>query len=740
MTRGIEALRARLLDRLDVLAAELRELLAGELDANPMQPGELARDGDPATVREVLDTLDAGRELVADGMAGDIAAAVAVLVEPNAQAAVLAGPLADRWPWRRGWDLDPHVPDACLYRLLRLVAIKVAPGKLSAADLGRWPDPHLSHADVAQWAREPLNRLHPGKPADYHKALRLRGFSWTPDPGDPDLPPTMEQMRESGSLAARGPGDPIASPEAFAVEYPGSPALGDRLVAEVAESGYIRSVLALKRADGGTARIGHEALVLLCLAVRPDLADAAAWRSVRSWKTPLSGDVHNAAATAALKGSEFANDQAALQLLVTALHDACPGLVAAVAPNADPATVEAVRCREGLLALDADLANWLAGLDPAGNGADKLRDKGTERLAAYHANELDALGLFKLWSAGAAGALELAAWTLWRVRVADQWKRKRIAPPALVRAVAADVLIPAMTRQVVLPGLDDGAIRDKQGHVLGKIALTDGATLDAVRRGLGLLGTVPGHRLIRFLVHRVHDQVEAGGDPYALRVQLDGGWSALAEALCYTHNNNEVLKQLLQAGQHVEWTHPAVKIGGLWTYTATRGGPGRPGMVRITVGEVLAPGLARQLSQTGNTSRQATVAKWLVPELRTEPPVLAVPSDDQGAAWTLHRLVVGELVDRAEELAKTGSVAIGAERWRELQRQARLPGNMLRLRDSWRTGESDKAPALLIEAEPGRFTLADPHALERDFIANGGRKRTEGREAGRKGKANKGKV
>jgi len=120
--------------------------------------------------------------------------------------------------------------------------------------------------------------------------------------------------------------------------------------------------------------------------------------------------------------------------------------------------------------------------------------------------------------------------------------------------------------------------------------------------------------------------------------------------------------------------------------------------------------------------------------------VAAARANDQGAAWTLHRLALIELVDRAEELHREGAIALTPARWHALAADARLPADTLaRLLDSWRTGD-DAAPALLAEPEPGRFTLADSHAAERDFIADGGRKRTEGREAGRKGKANKGKA
>jgi len=120
--------------------------------------------------------------------------------------------------------------------------------------------------------------------------------------------------------------------------------------------------------------------------------------------------------------------------------------------------------------------------------------------------------------------------------------------------------------------------------------------------------------------------------------------------------------------------------------------------------------------------------------------VSAVENRSQGAAWTLHRLALVELVDNAEELHRTGTVAIAPQRWRELAQEARLPGDTVtRLLDSWVTGD-DKTPALLVEPERGRWTLADTHKAEREFIADSGWRRIEGRKNGRKSKEDKGKL
>ena len=102
---------------------------------------------------------------------------------------------------------------------------------------------------------------------------------------------------------------------------------------------------------------------------------------------------------------------------------------------------------------------------------------------------------------------------------------------------------------------------------------------------------------------------------------------------------------------------------------------------------------------------------------------------DQGPIWTLHRLMLVELGDYAEELAQGGSVTITSERWRELAKTAGVPLSIVdRTLDAWVAGEDEKAPALLERTGKGEWTLAEPHAPEREFIAAGGAKRAKGRK------------
>jgi hypothetical protein len=324
---------------------------------------------------------------------------------------------------------------------------------------------------------------------------------------------------------------------------------------------------------------------------------------------------------------------------------------------------------------------------------------------------------------------------LWADQVEAQLTRTAYRRPAVVRAVSMDRLLPMMTRQTQFPELDDDSIRDDKGRVLANVSLTTNTTIEMVRRGGYALGTVPGNRLIRSLIHRSHDAWNRGeNDPR--RVAFEGGWSGLVKAIGASEKAQLTLvKEIVHAGQCIVWTTPHLKAGGLWTWSERRGSKAGTGEVAFVLGDALTPGFGEQLKRTGGNSLPARIARRLVPELRYEPPMGGARELDHGRIWTLHRLLLVELVDRAEKLHTEGAVVITAERWRELARQAGVATSIVdRTLGAWVAGESETAPALLERVDRDSWTLAKPHAPERDFIKAGGESRVLGRAAKAKGR------
>ena len=325
--------------------------------------------------------------------------------------------------------------------------------------------------------------------------------------------------------------------------------------------------------------------------------------------------------------------------------------------------------------------------------------------------------------------LVLLARALWVDKITPELERLKHRRPAVARAVVRDRILPLMTRQTVFSE-PDGTIHDEKGQVLGRIALTTGATLEAVRRGADALGTVTGNRLLRALIHSSNDAWNRGEqDPR--KVAFEGGWEGLLDTIGAPSKHHTLVKEIAKAGQSIIWETPIAKHGGLWTWTERRGTRVLRGEVSFTLGDALTPGYANELALLSAKTAEARRARRLVPELRFEPPMGGARENDQGAIWTLHRLALVEFVDHATDLAKDGSVVITSARWSVLASQARLPTSILkRTLDAWTEGESERAPALLTRLHEDAYTLADPHQPERDFISLGGAERQRGQQRG----------
>lgn len=349
--------------------------------------------------------------------------------------------------------------------------------------------------------------------------------------------------------------------------------------------------------------------------------------------------------------------------------------------------------------------------------------------------------------------LNMAAKALWHDKVQPERERAATAikaleadrskrPAGVVRGTMANRIIPAMlTRQRHFEEFDEGSIKDHDGAVLGRIALTTDLTADMVRVKLEAFGTVAGQQALKTMIHRSHDEWLRGGED-ARVVEFQGGWQGMCEAIGIpaTSANMQTLQDLAVAGQVVQWSTPHVDAGGFWTWGAKRGSKAAPGHVRFTLGDAMYPGRAAELAEqarkgqlTNGNSIGARKARRIVPELRFNPPTDAVRGNEKGPALIFHRLVLVEMVDEAVQMHTHGGILLTDARRDELGTRAGLPRSVVgRVWDSWQSDESEQSPAL-IKREGDRWTLADAHAPEREFIESGGRVRGEKRKAGKAG-------
>ncbi len=386
---------------------------------------------------------------------------------------------------------------------------------------------------------------------------------------------------------------------------------------------------------------------------------------------------------------------------------------------------------DGILAWDARLARYVARIGKEGPKlAAKIYTNARERMQAYEANPHATRELWRLWLVSDETPVPLFAINLARVlwrEVVGPFLHKQ---PALAYPVHVDV-----TR------VHSRMFRTEERNGQRVLSLDHGVSLapsvemDALDgllgRGIDLLGSVTAHKALRWEVIEGHTRVMRGeSDPR--RIDIPGGWSALAETLDLSGRKGaESLRAIVYAQAHIRFKLPNGKNGNLLAYEETPAVGRRQGHVTLVLGDTLLPDYVFFLrDQLGDASRSAREAQRLVPMVEL-PPFVGRPNE-HGQQATLSMVVVRDMRERARELVTNGGVLLDLNHFAELARIAGLPTSLLvNVLDRW-TRDGDDAPAFLKRTERDRYTLGDAHAASRAFLEEAGRRELEAAESGRR--------
>lgn len=437
----------------------------------------------------------------------------------------------------------------------------------------------------------------------------------------------------------------------------------------------------------------------------------------------------------AVAGSDERSRAAAKTMLARDLRHACIDLSARLKLTSAPpqSDTDAMREDDGHLWLDRPFADALALLGPVGgelagrfmaNTSHDADDPKSTWAGWLDEHSRGGLGLGVLrcrW-------LELLTTALWNDQTGERWRNRADRQPAVVRAVAEPFAI-MTTRQGQL--FDDRQIRDDRGKVIGSIPEHDMAVIHQTREGLDLFGRVWAQRGFDELVRRAFDNYDGGLRRFH-EVTFNGGWGALAEAIGFnTKNGYGDLRKYLLAGQTIQIHDGGTQWGGLWTWKHEKAAPGRQSQLIIALGDAMLPDYVFSDRFKGDSNNRRK-AKRLVPVLRHDPPHKMVGVRARGAVYTLSRFALIELRDRAHEMDQDHAIVTTRDRWRRLAHKAGLnPKHVEVVLDGWESGDGD-APSLM-KRDGDRWTLADDHSLERDFIASAGERSRAARKRGKKG-------
>ena len=453
---------------------------------------------------------------------------------------------------------------------------------------------------------------------------------------------------------------------------------------------------------------------------------------MRLWETEAAESLHNAAAKAAL--NREGGDPAALQMLALELHKNCAGLVATVAPNVTllPDEAGAVRERDGMLALDANLAQWLEGLDAS--WAEASRDKARARLKKYRAGELDAPGLFLLWADFGAGALTNVARTLWRVRVAERWRLERrvVALPRPLVENMATTMAP-QPRQLRIDYADadaDALVRMRLGGqvIAQREAPEDVALLQALvakgGEGLSRLGERDALGLTLWIQRTVLLQHAAGVTNHC-HIHVAGPWrERVCRAAGLSDDARKNVSEYLKDLSNWRWPLPGYRtVQGLALHRETDGG----GLV-IEASRLLAGEWVQELRELGEPIPAALLASVPLPFPVWDLSVVGPRLRRKAVAFLLR--VWLELHKQAAALTQGNGVALD-ERALDLAEDCSMGRQYgKKLLAHWR-----KLDYLTRAIDADLWTLGKGHAAESAYLLEGAKRSAAGLVRYKKGLA-----
>jgi uncharacterized membrane protein len=393
--------------------------------------------------------------------------------------------------------------------------------------------------------------------------------------------------------------------------------------------------------------------------------------------------------------------------------------------------------REGMFALDADLADFIASqaIPGAKEAAEGWRKKWRADWAQQNTPGEEHWGRW----VDPLRLPRVLARVLWPLKVRPDLERERN------RRDSAGVVAPVLTSlvetaRVGLAGARHGAqvdwvensarILDKNGRAVGELRV-QGPTVDGRVIKLAALGTLAAQRVLRWAIWEGYEKRFIRADPEFSVLTVEGGEGTLAAQFGLKGRKAaNSLREAFDAWSAV-WIDTPKGYGRIFAAYHHKPAPGRAARLEVHLLGPLRPGYVNDELALHRHAEDKRIVPVPMPEQL--PPL--VGRENEGAPQAqLQLLTLREFRTRAEELAQRGAVEISEKRWRELAEEAALPLRLLAdVLNAFSTGRgTTPAPPFLTRSGRNDFGLADAYKRERTAILSAAGKVKRGRAAGRK--------
>jgi len=204
----------------------------------------------------------------------------------------------------------------------------------------------------------------------------------------------------------------------------------------------------------------------------------------------------------------------------------------------------------------------------------------------------------------------------------------------------------------------------------------------------------------------------------AVRLDMPGGYRALAEHLKLSSKDATALRQVVMLQAHSRFIFPDGRSGNLLSYTETTAAPGRRAHLSITLGDQLLPRYVHGMSREN---------RQLVPWPDTEPTLEQFNPRDRGRMVGLYIATLSCFRGDAAELVTHGGALLN---WGRLAKIAGVSAHLAeRAAHVWsETGD-------LAKHDRDRWTVGPRQRGALEFLLQGGQKSLLGSQAGKLGAA-----
>ena len=280
----------------------------------------------------------------------------------------------------------------------------------------------------------------------------------------------------------------------------------------------------------------------------------------------------------------------------------------------------------------------------------------------------------------------------------------------------------------------------EKGHIIinkgddiiatAEVPLTVPGLFERAIKGIPMINSVMGHRMVRYGLSIPFEQKKAGISDWRVK-KFDGGFTELARELGIKGENGVTkLRTMMLAMKYVQVTSefPNDKItGSLLTYDTYRSAKtGREDGLGLTI--------LRNLVPYGDVDCRRAI---LIPTPTEAPPIANMASQLHAPLYMLQMLLLQEFSSQSRDLFIHDSISLSLDGWKRLFKEAGLNTSYLdRVLGAWKEGE-EEAPAIIEQVDRDRFTLAKPYKKQLKFIKGQGEYREKSAKEGRKSRRKK---